>query len=52
MCQAYEGESAYLVQRDLEKIRKRFKDHEEGEKVLTDDELRTLAANKLILEER
>ena len=27
MCQAYEGERAYLVQRDLSNIRKQYEDH-------------------------
>ena len=52
MCQAYEGEREFVVQRDLAEIRKKYEDHKSGTKPLTDDELLKLAVEKLILEER
>lgn len=52
MCQAYEGEREYLVRRDLHEIRKKYEDHKNGTKPLTDDELLKLAVEKLMLEER
>ena len=52
MCQAYEGEREWLVQRDLREIKQRYEDHKKGKKKLTDDELLKLAAEKLMLEER
>jgi hypothetical protein len=52
MCQAYEGEREWLVQRDLAEIKKRYKAHVRGKKKLTDDELLKLAIEKLMLEER
>lgn len=51
MCQAYEGERAYLVQRDLREIREKYAAYERGEVTLTDDELYKLAIEKLMLEE-
>ena len=52
MCQAYEGEREWLVQRELREIRQRYAAHMSGEKKLTDDELLKLAIEKLMLEER
>lgn len=52
MCQAYEGEHQYLVQRDLNEIRKKYDAYVNGQAPLTEDELLRLAVEKLMLEER
>lgn len=51
MCQAYEGERAYLVRRDLDEIKQKYNAHKSGEKPLSDEELLKLAIEKMMLEE-
>lgn len=49
MCQAFEGEQQYVVQRDLAEIRKKYEDHKNGTKPLSDEELLKLAVEKMML---
>lgn len=42
MCQAYEGERAFLIASEKRDLKKKYEDHKSGVKPLTDDEFKTL----------
>ena len=48
MCQAYEGEKAYLFRSERAQRRARWEAHKSGEQPLTDEELQTLMVEEMM----
>lgn len=51
MCQAYDGEKQFVIANELSEIRKKWEAHKSGEHPLTDEEIKALVIQKLMLEE-
>lgn len=51
MCQAYEGEKQYVIASELSEIRRKWEAHKSGEHQLTEEEIKELVIQKMMLEE-
>lgn len=49
MCQQYDGERQYMVRSELREIRRKWERHESGEAPLTDEEIKDLVVQKMML---
>lgn len=51
MCQAYEGEKNYVIASEKAKIREEYEKHKSGEKPISEERLKELSIEILMLNE-
>ena len=51
MCQAYEGERQFVIACERREIEEKWRRHKSGEQILSADELKDLAIQKIMLSE-
>ena len=49
MCQAFEGEQRSMMRKEMGDLRKKWRDHEEGRHILTEEEQKQIAVQYIML---